>query len=412
MKKHLSEKGFDYASFEAEALSGLMTGKPLVGKEGLLKGLMKHLVESALEGELDDHLEVKRSEGASNRRNGHGSKKVQTRVGEVTVNPPRDRDGSFEPRLVEKWGRELNCGLEEQVLELYSLGNSYEDIRAHLSGMYGVDLSKGQLSAITGRVWETVEKWRSRALKSFYSVVFLDAVHFKVREEGTVKDKAVYTVYGVDAEGDRDVLSLKIGAAEGSKEWGRVLENLRERGVQDVLFFCVDGLKGFKEAIWEVFPESAVQRCIVHMMRSSLRFVDEKDYKAVSKGLKAVYSADDEASAAACLDSFEQEWGAKYPEIGRSWRRDWMELTAFFGFNAAVKTLIYTTNAIEGLHRMMRKTTKTKAAFVSEKALAKLLYLTLDKKQKTWKKRVRNIKEIQRSLAREFGERFTKHLAN
>ena len=304
----------------------------------------------------------------------------------------------------------MDVGLDQQILELYSLGNSYEDIQIHLKQMYGVELSKGQISAITDRVWTKVTQWQSRALQSLYIVIFLDAIHFKVREDGVVKSKAVYTVYGVDSEGNRDVLALKIGQAESAKEWGRILDSIKDRGVDDVLFFAVDGLSGFKEAILAVFPEAIVQRCVVHMVRSSLRFVDDMDFKQIAKGLKAIYTADNEAEGQACLDAFAQEWGAKYPEIVKAWTENWIELTAFFGFNWAVRKLIYTTNSVEGLHRMMRKTTKTKAAFVSDKALIKLLYLTLEKKQKVWSRKVHSYKAVQRSIIREFGERFTKHL--
>lgn len=277
--------------------------------------------------------------------------------------------------------------------------------------MYGVHLSTGQLSSVTEQVRAEIEKWQKRPLKSFYILLYLDAIHFKVRENGRVITKAVYTVYGVDADGYRDVLCLHIGqGAEGSKEWGRVLEHIKDRGVEDVLFFSIDGLTGFKDAILAVYPQSIVQRCIVHMIRNSIKFVDEKDMKPLIKGLKQVYQADNENQGLDALDDFELNWNKKYPEISKAWKRNWNELTAFFGFNWAVRKLMYTTNPVEGLHRMMRKTTKTKGAFVSEKALSKILYLTLDRKQKVWKKRTHSYKAIQRDLAREFGDRFEKHV--
>lgn len=408
-KTKKEKKDFDYSKFETEALSGLVSGKGLVGDEGILKGLIQHLVESALDGEMSAHLSENKKEGTSNRRNGSGKKKLRTQLGEVEIHPPRDRNSSFEPQLIGKWDRNLNTGLEDQILELYSIGNSYLDIQAHIQKLYGISLSTGQLSAITDKVWEEISKWQKRALKSFYMLIYLDAIHFKIRENGVVSTKAVYTVYGVDADGHRDVLAIKIGAQEGAKQWGRILEHLQERGVEDVLFFAVDGLSGFKEAILDVFPQSTVQRCIVHMVRSSTRFVDDKDIKQIIKGLRAIYTADDEAQGLRALESFEAIWNDKYPEIAKAWRNNWTELTAFFGYNWQVRKLIYTTNAIEGLHRMMRKTTKTKAAFVSENALTKLLYLTLMRKQKVWKRRVHSYKAIQRSLSREFGERFAKH---
>jgi len=415
MKKKQQKEGskdFDYKKFELEALSGLQSGKGLVGAEGILKGLIQHLVESALEGEMSAHLASEKDTGISNRRNGKGEKRLRTELGEIRIHPPHDRRGSFEPKLVGKWQRDLNTGLEEQILELYSIGNSYEDIQWHIKKMYGISLSTGQLSTVTDRVWKDITEWQQRVLKAFYSVIFLDAIHFKVRENGVVSSRAVYTVYGIDADGHRDVLAIKVGESEGSKQWGRVLESLRDRGVEDVLFFAVDGLKGFKEAILAVFPNAIVQRCIVHMVRNSIRFIDDKDCSSVIKGLRAIYTADDEDQGLRLLKDFETKWEDKYPEIGKAWRENWMELTAFFGFNWAVRKLIYTTNCIEGLHRMMRKTTKTKGAFVNEKALTKLLYLTLMRKEKVWKKRIKSHKAVQRSLEREFGERFSKHITN
>ena len=409
-RKKKTDEDFDYTQFKQAAIEGLMNGQTLLGKNGVLKVLIKDLVEGALDGELDAHLDSEKQKGVRNRRNGYTRKKLRSQAGEVPVNPPRDRDGSFSPILVEKWDRNIDTGLDNQILELYSLGNSYEDIQSHILQMYGVELSKGQISAITDRVWTKVTAWQQRALQSLYIVLFLDAIHFKIREDGVVKSKAVYTIYGVDSQGNRDVLALQVGQAEGAKQWGRFLENIKERGVEDVLFFAIDGLTGFKEAILEVFPESTVQRCVVHMLRSSLRFVDDVDFKPMLKDLKAIYTADDQGQGFACLDHFQQKWGEKYPEVANAWRENWNELTAFFGYNWAVRKLIYTTNAVEGLHRMMRKTTKTKAAFVSDKALIKLLYLTLMKKEKVWKKKVHSYKAIQRSLIREFGERFSKHL--
>jgi len=401
---------FDYTQFEQEALAGLMAGKSLIGEQGILKGLIQHLVECALDGEMDAHLSAEKSKGKANRRNGHTRKNLRTMVGEVSIQPPRDRAGSFTPQLVSKWERDLDSGLERQILELYSMGNSYEDIRSHVLQMYGVKLSVTQISAITDRVWKEIHQWQQRVLQSFYMVVFLDAIHFKIRTEGVVKTRAVYTVYGVDAEGYRDVLSIEIGEEEGAKHWGRVLEKLQERGVEDVLFFAIDGLSGFRKAIESVFPNSIVQRCIVHMVRSSIKFVAEKDMGEVIADLKAIYTSDTEQQALSALNAFEKKWNDKYASISKAWRSNWMELTAFFGYNRAVKKMIYTTNPIENLHRMMRKTTKTKGAFVSEQALEKLLYLTLKKKRKVWERRIHSTKSVQRCLEREFGERYTKHL--
>lgn len=408
-KENSAKKDFDYKAFESGALLGLQNGQGLVGEKGILKDLIKHLVESSLNGEMDAHLAANKACSTPNRRNGSTKKQIRTQIGQVQIHPPRDRAGSFEPQLIKKWERDLNSGLEEQILELYSIGNSYSDIQAHLKRMYGVELSSGQISAITDRVWNDIRQWQKRPLQAFYPVIFLDAIHFKVRENGIVVSKAVYTVYGVDAEGYRDVLAIQIGGEEGAKQWGRTLEHLKDRGVEEVLFFCVDGWTGFKEAIWEVFPNATVQRCIVHMVRTAIRFVDDKDVKTVCKDLKAIYTADEEAQGLQALEQFKHKWDAKYPEIGRAWTKNWTELTAFFGFNWAVRKLIYTTNSIEGLHRIMRRTTKTKAAFVSEDALTKLLFLTLRNKKKGWKKRIHSYKAVLRSLRREFAEQFEKY---
>lgn len=411
-KQKKGEKpNFDYEEFERQAMAGIKEGKNLIGENGLLKELMSHLVQSSLEGEMDAFLEDQRQEGHTNRRNGHTKKTLVSEVGDFSIEPPRDRNGDFSPQLVGKWDRTFNSGLDNQVLELYSIGTSVGDIQTHIIKMYGVNLSAGQISAITEKVRADIDQWHRRALQSFYVVIFLDAIHYKIRINGIVETRAIYTVYGVAADGSRDVLCLKIGkGAEGAKEWGRVLEHIKDRGVEDVLFFCVDGLPGFKEAIMSVYPLSIVQRCIVHMVRNSLRFVDDKDARELTKDLKAVYQADEEEQGLESLETFDNKWGEKYPEIVQSWRDNWTELTAFFGFNWAVRKLIYTTNCIEGLHRMLRKTTKTKGAFVSENALSKILYLTLMRKEKVWKRKVHAWKAISRNLKREFGERFEKHV--
>lgn len=409
--KSLEQEGFDYDNFEKEAISKLKSGGDLLGTDGILTGLIQRIVNAALEGEMENHLETERQMGKSgNRRNGHNHKTLTSEIGEIPISTPRDRAGNFSPQIVEKWDRKLNSGLDTQVLELYGSGMGYLDIKQHLKKMYGADLSTGQLNTITDQVWPEIENWRKRALDSFYTLIYLDAIHFRIREDGIVKTKAVYTVYGVDASGSRDVLCLHVGQAEGAKEWGRVLEQLRERGVEDVLFFSVDGLTGFSQAILDVYPNSIVQRCIVHMIRTSLRFVDDKDSKAICKDLRKIYTADDEAQGLANLDLFAETWDFKYPEISKKWRNNWTELTAFFGHNKAVRRMIYTTNAIEALHRMMRKTTKTKSAFTNDKALLKLLYLTLQRKRKSWNRKVFNWSAVKRGLIREFGDRAAVHL--
>ena len=411
-----TETSFDYASFEKAAIGKLLEGKDLIGPEGILKEIIGRIVHAALDGEMDAHLAEDKSsedeERRRNRRNGSTQKRLKTSVGEVQIHPPRDRNGDFEPLLVGKWDRNLNSGLDAQVIALYSQGNSVEEIREYVEQMYGATLSAGQITAITDKVWDEVLTWKQRVLQSFYVLIYLDAIYFRIRENGQVQTKAIYTVYGIDAQGERDILDIHIGQGdgEGAKEWGRLLEKIRARGVQDVLFFSVDGLEGFSEAIWEVFPQSVVQRCIVHMIRTSLKFVASKDFKAISQDLRRSYTADDEDAALKALGQFGQKWDGKYPEISQKWLNNWEELAAFFAYNPAIRRLIYTTNAVEGLHRHMRKVTKNKGAFTNDKALLKILFLNLVRNPKSWKRSVFNWTEIHRGLAREFGDRFTKHV--
>lgn len=408
--ENLSEE-FDFSIFEKKAIAELYAGKDLLGTDGILKDIIQRIVGAAMNGEMTSHLEKEKEAGKQNRRNGVKTKKVKTTLGEVPIEYSRDRAGTFEPILIKKWGRNLHTGFDSQILELYSNGTSIIEIQNYLLSMYGTEISAGQISAITEQVWEEVQKWKSRVLNCFYVLIYLDAIYFKIRENGQVITKAIYTVYGINAHGERDILDLHIGAseAEGAKEWGRLLEKIKDRGVKDVLFFAVDGLSGFKEVIFEVFPQSIVQRCIVHMVRTSLLLVADKDYKPICKDLRTIYTADNLDAAEIKLDQFAQKWDNKYPEISKKWRASWLELTAFLCYNQAIRRLIYTTNAVEGLHKTMRKVTKTKGAFTNDKALLKLLYLNLTRNSKSWNRKVFSWSDVSRGLTREFGERFTKH---
>ena len=407
MSKKKKESEFDYKKFEEEAIKKLRSGKGLSGPDGALTGLIKRLIEASMEGEISDQLEGKQPD---NRRNGYSKKTLKTSFGPVEVNPPRDRLGEFEPQIVGKHDRSLAPGVESQILELYALGNSYLQIQAYLEKMYGVHFSVGRLSAVTEKVWEAVVEWQNRPLDSVYALLYLDAIHYKVREDGKVRTKAIYTILGVDLEGYRDVLGLYIDAAEGAKYWGRVLDKLKDRGVEDVLFFSIDGLKGFSDAITSVFPHSIIQRCIVHMIRTSLKHVSYKDYKTLCKDLRQVYSAPSLAGAELALASFGQKWDNTYPEIREKWEANWLELSAFFDWPEPIRKMIYTTNAVEALHRHLRKVTKTKGAFVSEKALLKQLYLALDRSRKSWARRARGWPAVIRVLTREFSDRLEGHV--
>jgi len=405
MKREKQKSGeFDYANFEQEAISKLRSGKGLTGEGGALTGLISRIVTAAFEGEMSEHL--KEQEGEPNRRNGYTKKTLRTGLGEIEVRPPRDRKGNFEPELVKKWERNLAPELESQILTLYSMGTSYRDISEHMKKMYGLNYSPSLISSVTDRVLDEITAWKTRPLDELYAIIYLDAIHFKVRENRQVVTKAVYTVYGVNLDGERDVLGLFIGQSEGARHWSRVLENIKERGVKDVFFFCVDGLNGFSEAIESIYPRSIVQRCIVHMIRTSLKYVSWKDYRDVCKGLKLIYTQDSLESAEENLERFKQKWKDKYPEIAEKWEKSWSELSPFFDQPEAIRRAIYTTNSVESLHRCLRKTTKTKSAFINEKALEKQLYLTLMHNSKSWKRKVRNWSDMARSFRREFSERF------
>lgn len=399
----MKDLAFDYETFEKEAISKLRSGNGFTGEGGALTGLISRLVKVAYEEEIAEHLG--RDDNSSNRKNGYTSKKVNTGLGPVRVSPPRDRDGTFEPMVIGKWDRHMAPELERQILALYGRGNSYSDIRDHFRSMYGIDYSESFLSKITDRVHEEIRVWKNRPLERCYVVIYLDAIHFKVREDRKVLTKAVYSVLGVDQDGNRDVLCIEIGQSEGARHWARVLESLRDRGVEDVLFFCVDGLKGFSNAIEAVYPQSIVQRCIVHMVRTGLKYVNWNDYKKVCKDLRQMYSQDSMEAAQEELGRFDEIWGGKYPGIKKKWQKNWTELSPFFDYGDPIRKMIYTTNTVEALHRCLRKTTKTKGAFINEQALEKQLYLTLKYNQKSWKRKVHNWKSIIQSLANTFPER-------
>lgn len=401
---------FDYPAFEKEAIKRLTSGDRLLGKEGVLTGMVQRLVNAALSGEIDNHIKTDRSQGVSNRRNGYTSKTLNTELGAVQISPPRDRRGEFSPIIVGKWERELGTGLEQQVLMMYAYGNSYRDIQLQLMELYGVEFGVSWITEITDQVHAEVSSWQQRALLPFYVVVYLDGIYYTSRESGRSAKRAVYSVYGIDAEGNRDVLGIYVRNTEGASEWGLILEDLKKRGVEDVLFFCIDGLSGLDEAILSVFPQSFVQRCIVHMLRSSTKFVARKDIKQVSADLKKIYNAAGEPEARVALAGFEQTWGKKYPGIARAWEQEWANLMVFMDFGANIRRMIYTTNPVEGLHRQIRKVTKSKGSWVNDKALVKQIYLILIYGRGGWKTKVTNWTSVSHELRTRFEDRFTKHV--
>jgi len=380
----------------------------LYSEGSIFRDLLQGFVNSALDGEVEAHLQE--NESKTNRKNGKNKKKIRSQAGELSIETPRDRDGSFEPVLVNKWQRELTTGLDEVILSFYAQGQSVEDIRKQLKVIYGLEVSAGTISAITDKVWVDIQAWQERTLSRCYPIVYLDATHYRVREDGQIISKAIYTVYGINQHGDRDILGLYLKQSEGSRQWGFVLEDLQRRGVEDVIIFCVDGLKGFKEVIDEVYPKASVQRCIVHMVRTSVRFVHHKDYKAVCKDLRTIYTSADEHQALLALENFGEKWNKKYPEIAKKWNANWEELMMFMNFKKDIRRMIYTTNPVEAVHRVMRKTTKAKGAWNSDNALIKQLYLTLMHNEKSWKRKAFSWVAVQRDLLDVYGDRYEQYL--
>lgn len=382
--------------------------EPLFGKGSVFSEMLQAMVNAALEGELDAHLRDNSED--KNRRNGHTDKVLRSPAGPLQIKTPRDRLGTHEPQIVGKWERELTTGLDNIILSLYAKGQSVDDIRYHLEQIYGVEISAGVITAVTNRVWEEIMRWQQRPLSRCWVLVYLDAIHFNVREDHRVISKAVYNVYGVDVEGQRDVLGMYIGESEGAHQWGQVLEDIKRRGVEDVLFFSYDGLKGFQQAIHEVYPQSITQRCIVHMIRTSVRFVSDKDRKAVCSDLRAIYQAATRDQAAVALEAFGVKWDSKYKGIKQKWEDSWDELMAFMDYREHLRRMLYTTNPIEAFHRIIRKVTKTKGAWSNEKGLQKQLYLAIIHSERSWKRNVLNWKPIQMELIELFGTRYSRWL--
>jgi putative transposase len=393
-----------------EMLSRLYKGDPILGEKGVFTNLLQSFVNAALEGEMDNFLQEAKDESTENRRNGHTSKSLRSTAGPLSIQTPRDRSGDHEPVIVKKRERELGTGLDEIILSLYARGQSVEDVRFQLHQIYGLEVSTGAISAVTDRVWSEIIEWQQRPLATCYTINYLDAIHYKVREDGKVISKAIYTVYSVTTDGQRDILGLYLSQSEGARQWGLILEDIKRRGVEDVLFFSVDGLTGFKDVIEQSFPFSALQRCIVHKIRNSTRYVSDKDIKAVCRDLRKIYTASDREQALIALEAFGEQWNAKYKEIKPSWEADWDDLMVFMDYGENIRRMIYTTNPVEAVHRVMRKVTKTKGAWSNDKGLLKQLYLTLKYNEKSWKRIAFNWKAIQRELMEHFGERYIRYL--
>jgi transposase-like protein len=374
----------------ADIIKGLYEGKPLLGKGGLLTNLVKDLTQIALQGEMDGHLQEESLEEGGNRRNGISTKTVKTGSGSFELEVPRDRNCSFEPKLIKKRQTILNEELDNKILALYSLGTSYDLIENHLSEIYGVEVSPATISAITDKLVPMLNEWRSRPLESTYSVLFLDAMFFKVKQDNKVVTKVLYNIMGISQSGHKDILGFYACESEGAHFWLTVLNDLKARGVEDVLIACIDGLKGFPEAINTAFPKTEIQLCVVHQIRNSLKFVASKNQKEFMVDLKAVYQASSKDSAEHNLLELDEKWGKKYPMVIKSWQENWDNLTTYFKYSTEVRRLIYTTNPIEGFHRQVRKYTKTKGSFTSENALFKLVFCAIREITTKWNQPISN----------------------
>ena len=396
-----------YGEMEAH----LKSGKALFGEDSPFSAMLQSMVNTIMEGEMDSFLSGERAADRKNKRNGsQRARTVQSSAGPLNIEAPRDRLGGFESDLLPKRQGVLSTGLDEQIMALYAQGNSYEDIQRLLRKMFGVSISAGKMSAITDKILPVIEEWRTRVLAPFYPVIYLDAIHFKVRHEGRYRQRASYTVYGIDAEGQRDLLGLYVLEHEGATRWRTVLEDLKRRGVEDVMVFCTDDLTGFSEVMTDEFPAAVVQKCIVHAVRASLKTVDEKDRKHLAKGLRSIYTAPDRAAARVALDTCRAAWDKKYHRICDKWDKQWEEYLAFMDFPRGMRKMIYTTNPVEALHRIIRKLVKSKAAWVSDTALIKQLYISLMHNEKSWRKKAHGWREIQRAIYDLYPERAEKYL--
>ena len=380
----------------------IKAGKSIGGADGALGSLIKQLTETALAAEIDSHLAQDLS---NNRKNGYSSKTMKSDHGEFELDVPRDRNGNFEPEIVKKNQTSMTSEIEEKMLSLYAHGSSYDQIREFIEDFYGVRFSKGAITAVTDKIIPMLEEWKIRPLEAVYPFVFLDAIHYKVREEGRYISKAFYTVLGVRVDGKKEILGLYLNQSEGAKFWLQVLTDLSNRGVEDILIASVDGLKGFPEAINSVFPQTEVQLCIVHQIRNSLKYVGSANQKQFAKELKKVYQAFTKEEAERELDKLEEKWGKRYPIVFTSWRNKWDNLSVYFRYHPDIRKVIYTTNIIESVHRQFRSLTKTKGAFPNDNSLLKLLFMGIQNAQKKWTMPVRNWSLTISQLAIEFDGR-------
>ncbi len=397
-----------------ENLRNIMKGLDVKNFDDLkdvFKLMVGEMLEDGLDGELDDELgytkyDYRNKEG-ENSRNGYSKKTLKTSFGETEIKVPRDRNGEFEPQLVKKNQTTLTGDIEEKILSMYAKGMTTSDIETHIQDIYGLECSDSTISRITDKILPVVREWRSRPLEEVYAVVFMDAIHFHVRSEGQIVKKAVYIAIGINMDGIKEVLGMWVGENESAKFWLSVMNGLRNRGLQDILIACVDGLTGFPAAIEAVYPKTEIQQCIIHQIRNTTRFVSYKDIKALMADLKKVYAAIDEPTALSELENFDEKWGNKYPKIAISWRDNWANLSTYFKYPQEIRTLIYTTNAIEGFNRQLRKVTKNKGIFPTDDRLIKMLYLAMMDITKKWTGKRREWGQIHSQLEIFFADRLS-----
>lgn len=392
----MKKKQFDFEAFKSDAISKLKAGEGLTGDGGAFTPLLKAFLEEALKGEIDEHIQT---EDVPNRKNGKSTKTIRSTLGEFELETPRDRTGTFNPKIVGKRQKNLPSDIERQIFTLYARGSSLSDIRDFMEDMYGVEISPATISRVTDKVLPQIEEWRNRPLESVYPFVFMDAIHYKVREEGRVVTKAVYCVIGVNQEGYRDLLGLYLGAAESAKFWMQVLTDLQTRGLEDILIACIDNLSGFVDAIQSIYPKTDVQLCIIHQIRNSRKYLSYKDSREFVNDLKLVYKASSREKAEHNLTKLKQKWGKKYPKVIESWERNWEQLSLFFQYSPMIRKVIYTTNVIENFHRQLRKVTKTKGSFTSDGALMKLLFLVQKDITAKWTKPMHNWNQVLSQLS-------------
>lgn len=364
---------FSYEDFEREAIQGLYEKKQYLGEDGIFTPLLKHFLEKALSAELQAHLK----EEPYNKRNGLSSKRVKSSSGEFDLVTPRDRTGSFTPEIVSKRQVVVGDDLCEKILSMYGKGMSYNDIKKYLSEIYGLSFSPAQMTEITDQIIPELEEWQSRPLDQIYAIVWFDAIHYKVKENSRVTTKALYNVFAVNMEGQRELLGIYVSESESASFWLSVMQDLQLRGVEDMLIACTDNLKGFSEAISSIFPQTIVQSCIVHQVRNTLKYAARKDYRSLVDDMKAIYTCAGIEQAEVKLSEFAEKWEEKYLVVVKSWQANWYKLSSFFEFGKDIRRLMYTTNPIENVHRQMRKITKTKGSFSSDMALKKLIYLVI-----------------------------------